>query len=353
MNNEFPFQDINQANDIFNNLTQAIIGINEKGDIDYLNTKAEKIFDFKTLQIVGKNITTLIPDGLRLIQNRSQSTTNKTEYPNIICFQKNGSQFPIHLSIIDISTQSKRQYVFLIREVSIQKQTSNSLQVDFISLMSHELKSPLTSIIGYLDIILEGDTGPINDEQKEFLTIVSQDAIKLDEMITNLSLINKIESGKIILKNKRFDLSQLLLNISNSIAENPNQKKIHFKHVIPSGIFIEGDGQLLHKAINNLISNAFNYTLDGTIELKTVIENQQINISVKDTGIGISEEDQGKLFTKFFRSDNKHVRSFDGAGLGLATVNKIIESHYGKIIAKSNLGKGSVFTIVLPFREQI
>ena len=351
MTGEFPFQHIDQTSAIFKNLDQAIIGFNEKGEIDYFNPAAEKMFIYEADQAVGKNIQVLIPNITQLIPTKSASKNDKTEHPNITCYGKTGHQFSIHLTMIDVSVQSKKQYVCLIQEISKQKETGERQTVDFISMMSHELKTPLTSIIGYLDLLIEGDIEPNSDEHFEFLTIISENAILLDTIISDLSLINKIEREKIVLGKKRFDFSNLLMNMANTATESINEENMIFRHKIAPGIFFDGDEHLLNKAIYNILSNAINYTKEGTVEFKAVVEDQQITISIKDTGIGMSKADQRRLFTKFYRSDHPDVRSISGTGLGLVVANKIIEKYYGKIIAKSKLGEGSIFTIVLPHGE--
>ena len=347
MTSEFPYH-IDQVSTIINSLTQAVIGISEDGEIEYLNTAAGKIFDYKAKQVMGKNINILIPDIFQPVQNGSKPNTVEKSQSNITCHKKDGTQFNIDLTIKDMSTYSKKQYVLLIKDIPIPKKTKDSLQADFISMMSHELKSPLTSIIGYLDIILDGDTGPLNEEQLEFLDIVSQNAVMLDMALSNLSLISNLERGKIVFDKQRFDLSQLLLKISDSFTENFERKKILFKHAITPGIFFEGDEQLFYSAVANLITNAINYTPEGLVELTTAVANGQINISIKDSGVGISKQDLDRLFTKFFRSGDQYIRESIGSGLSLVSTKKIIEKHNGKIIASSKLGEGAVFTIILP-----
>ncbi|MFC1563276.1 PAS domain S-box protein, partial [candidate division KSB1 bacterium] len=222
------------------------------------------------------------------------------------------------------------------------------MKSEFISMVSHELRTPLTSIKGYIDLILAGDTGEINDLQKEFLEIVYENSERLNNLINDLLDVEKIESGHVEMIFKKINLSNLALNAVKTMQGAAEKKGLELKYNIEEDIEYKGDKDRLVQCFVNFISNAIKYTKEGRIDVTFNIENNNAVFSVKDTGIGINAADKKRLFSKFFRSDHEYARDAGGTGLGLSIVKSIVDKHGGKIEVESKLNKGSVFRIVLP-----
>ncbi|MCL6643083.1 MAG: response regulator, partial [Candidatus Bipolaricaulota bacterium] len=201
---------------------------------------------------------------------------------------------------------------------------------------------------GYVDFVLAGDVVPLTPEQKEFLTIASQNTTRLTELINDLLEIERLESGKIEFEFAEFDLAEVLDNVARSLQVNAEQKGLEFLTEIASGLKVRGDRERLAQVFLNLLSNAIKYTPAGTVELRAHQEDDTVVVEVRDTGIGLSERDMQKLFQKFFRSDNPYVRKAGGTGLGLSIAKAIVECHNGTITVTSQLGQGSTFTVRLP-----
>jgi DNA-binding response OmpR family regulator/two-component sensor histidine kinase len=233
------------------------------------------------------------------------------------------------------------------RDITERKELEK-LKSDFISTVSHELRTPLTSIKGYVDLVLAGDVGPLTPEQREFLTIVAQNTTRLTELINDLLEIERLESGRIEFEFAELDLAEVLQNVARSLRVSIEQKGLEFVTEIASGLTVRGDRERLAQVFLNLLSNAMKYTPAGTVELKAYREGDTAVVAVRDTGIGLSESDQQKLFQKFFRSDNPYVRKVGGTGLGLSIAKAIVERHNGTITVTSQLGQGSTFTVRLP-----
>ncbi len=233
------------------------------------------------------------------------------------------------------------------RDITERKELER-MKSDFISTVSHELRTPLTSIKGYVDLVLAEDVGPLTPQQREFLTIVSQNTTRLTELINDLLEIERLESGRIEFEFAELNLEEVLQNTVQSLKVTAEQKGLELRTEIASGLRVRGDRDRLVQVFLNLLSNAIKYTPAGTVELKAYREDDTVVVAVRDTGIGLSESDLQKLFQKFFRSENPYVRKASGTGLGLSITKAIVERHNGTITVTSQLGQGSTFTVRLP-----
>jgi len=245
-------------------------------------------------------------------------------------------------------------YVKSLHDITAEKEIDR-LKSEFVSTVSHELRTPLTSIKGYVDLLLEQEAGDINQTQKEFLGIVKQNNDRLVNLINDLLDISRIESGRVHLKIKSCDLSEILTEVTDTFRTLANQKKQILKIVKPKILAkVAADRDRLSQVIANLVSNAIKYTPTGGSFKVEVSQNGSVaQVAISDTGIGISQEDQANLFTKFFRVDSSLTRDVGGSGLGLSICKTIIELHGGKIWVKSELGKGSSFFFTLPIVQEV
>jgi len=227
------------------------------------------------------------------------------------------------------------------------------MKTEFVSTVSHELRTPLTSIKGYVDLILDGDAGEINDEVREFLRIVQNNSDRLTDLINDLLDISRIETGRVRLALEPVSLGELVEEVLDShrtrIAERPLTIHMDLPPDLPP---VYADAQRLYQILNNLVTNAYKYTPPGgSITITAQIKDHKVQVDVADTGIGISEEDQKRLFSRFFRADHPLVRQAPGTGLGLAISRSLVNLHGGEMWMTSELGKGSVFSFTIPLVE--
>ena len=240
--------------------------------------------------------------------------------------------------------------VLSMRDISKEVEIDR-MKTEFISTVSHELRTPLTSIKGYIDLILEGDTGDINDLQREFLGIVFDNTERLNNLIDDLLDIEKIESGEVRSNITKVSLSDLLGTTLKSMQTSADKKGLKLSSNIPDGAEIYADKDRIVRLFVNLFSNAIKYTKEGEVFIKLTKMKTIHKVVVRDTGIGISKHDQKKIFTRFFRSDDDYAKSAGGTGLGLSIVKAIVEMHGGKIELKSELNKGSEFIVTFPLNH--
>ncbi|MCC7440073.1 MAG: response regulator [Bdellovibrionales bacterium] len=225
----------------------------------------------------------------------------------------------------------------------------DEMKSDFLSTVSHELRTPLTSIGGYVKLLLSGDAGALSSTQTEFLNIVDTNVGRLGHLINDLLDVEKIESGKIQLIREPQDLSEILRECRDSMAILAKQKGLEFRFTVPEQpVFAMGDRVRLIQVFMNLLSNAIKYTRKGYVELSLERRDFAVMIRVRDSGEGLSPEDQEQLFQKFYRSRRALESAESGTGLGLVIVKGLVEAHGGTVAVESGLGEGTVFTVSLP-----
>ncbi len=221
------------------------------------------------------------------------------------------------------------------------------MRSQFLGNVSHELRTPIFSIQGYLETLLNGaiDDPKVN---KHFLQKANQNTVNLSNLLNDLIDISMIESGEMRMSYRYFDINIFIKSIISEfvpMAEEKNIKLIF--NLVKEGLQVFGDKDKIRQVFVNLLQNAIKYTDEGSIEILLVEEKKFLNISVKDTGIGIPEEDLNRIFERFYRVDKARSRAVGGTGLGLAIVKHIIEAHNSKIIVQSKQGEGSTFSFKL------
>lgn len=246
--------------------------------------------------------------------------------------------------------------------VSILRDVTKEVEVDrmkseFVSTVSHELRTPMTSIIGYVELMFMGATGTLTEKQNRYLGIIRNNANRMTMLVNDLLDISRIESGKTRLELSSLDLTQII----NQVVEvhlrgriEHDEKPINASVEIPSPMpLVTADQARVTQILTNLVDNAFNYTpAEGTIRVSASVNGRFLNVSVSDTGVGIKEENQERIFERFFRSDSEIIQGVPGTGLGLAIVRSLVEMHGGEIEVDSTLGRGSTFTFGLPLATE-
>jgi signal transduction histidine kinase len=224
------------------------------------------------------------------------------------------------------------------------------LKSEFVTLVAHELRSPLTSITGYAELLLERPGGTSAEAQREALGVVQRNADRLLQLIDDLLDIARIEAGKVELRRTRLDLADLMAEVAKALRPQIEAKEqrlsLDLAETLPA---VSGDADRVTQILTNLLSNAHKYTPPaGTISLSARREEGRVRINVQDTGIGLSSDDQARLFTKFFRAQHRATAGVGGTGLGLAISRAPVELHGGEITVTSMLGQGTTFSFTLP-----
>ncbi|MFH0773291.1 MAG: ATP-binding protein [bacterium] len=238
-----------------------------------------------------------------------------------------------------------------IKKANIRLKELDKLKDDFVSIASHELRTPMTAIKSYLWMALN-KVNELDPKIKEYLGIASISTDRLIKLVANMLTISRIESKRLQLVMKQFILQDLIQHVSDELSIKAKEQHIHLDIQVPKkNIIVTGDSDKLHEVIQNLVGNALKFTPShGSIIVSARVVGKQVEVSISDTGPGISKEDQSKLFRKFglMGSSYSKTANASGTGLGLYITKQILALHKGHISVESKLGKGSTFRFTLP-----
>ncbi|MBI3753421.1 MAG: hypothetical protein HY266_05150 [Deltaproteobacteria bacterium] len=241
-----------------------------------------------------------------------------------------------------------------VAERTAQLEAANRAKSDFLANMSHELRTPLNSIIGFSEVITNGMAGPVNGEQKEYVNDVLSSARHLLYLINDILDLSKVEAGKMALEPGRFNLKELIDGSLLMFREKTLKHNLELRTEVDAAITeITADERKIKQILVNLISNALKFTPDGgkvTVYAREIKNNGEsfTKISVADTGIGITKEDQKRIFRPFEQLAPSLTRNHQGTGLGLALCKRFVEFHGGKIWVESEKGEGARFIFTIP-----
>ncbi|KAA3643506.1 MAG: PAS domain S-box protein [Chloroflexi bacterium] len=250
--------------------------------------------------------------------------------------------------------------VWYFRDITGRKEAEDSiiqgdrLKSEFLANMSHELRTPLNSIIGYTDVLLMGLDGELEEEKRLDVLAIQQNSGELLRIINDILDLAKIEAGRMIFELSEIDVKSLLQDVQKSnaglLVNKPVEVQIEVEEDLPA---ITADEGRLTQVMNNLVSNAVKFTEEGTVTLKAARTDGYVQVSVEDTGVGISEKDLQVIFEQFRQADGSIARPEEGTGLGLAITRSLVDLHGGIIDVQSELGKGSTFSVKLPVEARI
>ncbi len=328
---------VNDFDTIFNNIADGVILLDKQGHIALINTAAANAFGATSESVFGRPVAQAIPHpDLQSMLGRSAEDGLKYHEINF----DDGRVFNAHYAIIpNVGSAITLQDITYLKEL-------DHLKSDFVHTVSHDLRSPLTSVLGYAELI--GRTGPLNEHQREFMGRLQASIQNITSLVNDLLDLGRLEAG--------FDTRREIVQLENiigytvdllggQISARSLNVKFHAKPNLPS---LKANPLRLRQMLDNLIGNAIKYSRQGgevTIELSA--EDGQVILQVSDNGPGISQADQPHIFEKFFRGENV-PDGVAGSGLGLAIVKSIVDSHQGRIWVESTLGQGSSFFVVLP-----
>ena len=310
-------------------------------------------------------------DGLTLLQKLQESEGNLStvivsaygDMANIRTAMNRGAfDFLVKpIDFLDFETTIAKtiRHVEVLREA--QRRQAENLQLElasqhksqFLANMSHELRTPLNAILGYTELILDSIYGEMPQKARDVLDRVQRNGRHLLGLINDVLDLSKIEAGQLSLSLADYSLKDVVHGVYSAVEPLALEKKIALKVEVPSDLPPgRGDERRLTQVLLNLVGNAIKFTDNGEVVIRATATNGSFNLSVRDTGPGISEADQAKLFQEFQQADNSITRKKGGTGLGLAISKRIIEMHGGRIWVESREGQGSTFSFTLPATVQ-
>ena len=338
---------------IVTSLRDAIVVSGADGTILHVNEGAEELFGLQRNQMMGKPVADLTNDPILNSIFRTQEQSNYFNQP-FIEFISNGKTTYLHPRISPILSRygEREGTVFILQDVSEFKEL-DKMKSDFMATVSHEFRTPVTSMTMGADILRQRLLGPLTKAQEDLLESFKQDCDRLTKLVRDLLQLSKLESGKAAQREEHIQIKKLILSAVNQLQIQFNERGINLIVTVPETLpTILGDEQQLSWVIVNLLNNALQYTSQGgKVELSACAKEDTLRLMVKDTGKGIPREYFDKIFDKFVQVKHPNDPTPGSVGLGLSIVKDIVEMYGGKIWVESEVNKGSTFTVELPLSQ--
>ncbi len=344
-----------------------LVVVGADGEIRLVNAATKQLFGYEPEELIGQPIEILVPERLRpghevrrreFVQNPHARTVGRDR--QLCGRRKNGSEFLIEVGLNPVTVSGQLAVLASVFDVTARRQAQQALldakqaaeaanraKSDFLANMSHEIRTPMNAIIGMTDLVL--DTC-LDGTQRDYLTIVSESAESLLSIINQILDFSKIEAGKLELESVDFDLREELGDTFKALGLRAHAKKLELVWHVDSNVpaWLCGDPVRLRQMLINLVGNAIKFTESGEVLIDVRREDQQhsailLHFSVRDTGVGIPAEKQGRIFSAFEQADSSTTRQFGGTGLGLAITSRIAEAMGGQVWVDSQVGCGSTF----------
>lgn len=340
-----------QLSTILSNMVSGVMLINQEGSILMINSAMEKFLGQHNQHIVGHDYRDFedslgLRDGITKVFEENEKIQKE-----VVAGQVSQKVFDAHFGPYYGNGWKQRGVIIVLHDITDIKRLEN-MRSDFVANVSHELKTPVTSLKGFSETLLSGE---VTDEETErsFLKIIHDESERIDRLIRDLLHLSHIENKVTPLNIEEVALVRLVHGITHTLSKMISDKDLEI--LLPSPgeeVLIEGDKDRLNQILTNLIANAITYTGEGgKIDISIGKTPSDVRISVSDTGIGIPEENIPRVFERFYRVDKARSRNSGGTGLGLAIVKHLVESHRGKIELTSAEGEGTTFTVILPFSQ--
>ncbi len=354
-------EDEGEYKSIFYAIPDLIFQLTRDGIVlDFKPAKGEEL-QFPADKILGKNVRDVLPEELSQQAMYYMKEAFKTGNIQSFEYKLPVQSGDIHIYKARVITSGKNRAIVIARDITEQKKVEKTLkeQIEklkrlelekskFISLAAHELKTPMTSIISFSELLQKKKIAGNKKSRNRFLKTIDKEIKRLDRLLTIMLDLLKFEMGIYIFTLENFSLLEFMKEIKKRMQPLARKKKLKLIFDIPN-LTITTDKESLSMVVSNLITNAINFTNKGKIAVKAKKDGQFLYFSVADTGIGIDKEYHDKIFERFFQIDPPSTRKIGGVGLGLSLCKTIVESIEGEIQVESKgLGKGSTFAFKIP-----
>jgi PAS domain S-box-containing protein len=328
----------------------AIFGTTLDGLIQNWNHGAERLYGYSRHEVLGKHVSLVHAehqkdaDLLRRIAAGEQVSRLET-----INLTKDGRRIDVEMTISPILDRTGEIVgaSTIARDITDER-ILDRMKSEFVATVSHELRTPLSAIKGFLELVVDGEAGPINETQREFLEIAVRNSDRLGSLINDLLDMSRIESDRLEMRSDPVDLAVVLADVGATFRHEAYTKGLVFREGVPALPLVRGDKARLIQVFCNLVSNAIKFTPKGEIGIRAESVRDGVEVIVHDSGIGLTPQERAQLFTKFFRGSNPVVTESRGTGLGLVIAKAILQAHNATIDVESRPGEGTLFRVVLP-----
>jgi two-component system, NtrC family, sensor histidine kinase KinB len=351
MNIEKILSEKRKSEAIVESISDALMVTDRQMRILHLNSVMAELLDVPEAGAVGLPVGTVVRDERLMSFLRSSGTAGQEPVPPILQFDRQGRMHYFRLKLSRIFDGEGEFYgvVTLLQDVTQFKELDR-MKSDFIATLSHEFRTPVTSITMSVDLLGQGILGTLNPKQRELVDSAKEDCERLTKLARELLQLSKLESGRMQLRSEDLNIRAVADFSLRPLLRQFQEKNIHLLNDVPPGLPpITADEQQVSWIITNLVTNALKYTdPGGTVRLTAREEGETLLVVVADTGQGIAEEHLEKIFDKFVQVKHRADSTPGSVGLGLAIAKEIVEAYGGRIWVESRVGKGSTFSFTLP-----
>ena len=351
---------------VINAIDDGVLAISKDGNIELINPSAQQIIGWDQGDALGlnwKSVLKLVTSDGKDVEDLenpiAQSLSKNQPTHNDKLFLLTSSEKRILVSIVSSPVGTEGEGVIVVFRDITKEKAEEREQAEFISTASHEMRTPVASIEGYLGLALNPATAHIDEKARDFITKAHESAQHLGRLFQDLLDISKVEDGRMKNNPKIINVNEFLKNIFDGLATKANEKQLNYifmPDIIDEGkekslqpiFYANIDPDHFREVVSNLIENAIKYTPSGEVVVNVTGDDKQISISVKDSGIGIPAEDIPHLFQKFYRVDNSDTREIGGTGLGLYLSRRLAEAMSGNLRVESKYKEGSTFYLEIP-----
>ncbi|HEV2576287.1 MAG TPA: PAS domain S-box protein [Acidobacteriaceae bacterium] len=354
----------------------GIVQVDGAGMIIVSNRAAERLFGYSHDELIGRSVDVLVPDAYRArhAEYRANFVKANVARPmgiglDLRARRKDGSEFPVEVSLSPVTSEAGVRVTAVIRDVTERRRVEeqvrslqesymaelkdrqreaerlNHLKNEFLASVSHELRTPLHTILGFTDLLGEELEGTLNETQRAFVRHIHRDSEHLLGLINDVLDLSRIESGGLRLHTESLSVREAILEAVSGIKPHADAKPVEVRADDPGDLRVIADSVRLRQILYNLLSNAVKFTaVGGSVTVGAEGNGTAVRVTVTDTGIGMSQEEQAQIFDRFYQVSSKT----GGTGLGLAICKQLVEIQGGSISVESTLGAGSKFHFELP-----
>ncbi len=351
---------------VINAIDDGVLAISKDGNIELINPSAQQIIGWDQGDALGlnwKSVLKLVTSDGKDVEDLenpiAQSLSKNQPTHNDKLFLLTSSEKRILVSIVSSPVGTDGEGIIVVFRDITKEKAEEREQAEFISTASHEMRTPVASIEGYLGLALNPATAHIDEKARDFITKAHESAQHLGRLFQDLLDISKVEDGRMKNNPKIINVNEFLKNIFDGLATKADEKQLNYifmPDIIDEGkekslqpiFYANIDPDHFREVVSNLIENAIKYTPSGEVVVNITGDDKQISVSVKDSGIGIPAEDIPHLFQKFYRVDNSDTREIGGTGLGLYLSRRLAEAMSGNLRVESKYKEGSTFYLEIP-----
>ena len=356
----------NKSDVVINAIDDGVLAISKDGNIELINPSAQQIIGWDQGDALGlnwKSVLKLVTSDGKDVEDLEnpivQSLSKNQPTHNDKLFLLTSSEKRILVSIVSSPVGTDGEGIIVVFRDITKEKAEEREQAEFISTASHEMRTPVASIEGYLGLALNPATAHIDEKARDFITKAHESAQHLGRLFQDLLDISKVEDGRMKNNPKIINVNEFLKDIFDGLATKASEKQLNYifmPDIIDEGkekslqpiFYANIDPDHFREVVSNLIENAIKYTPSGEVVVNVTGDDKQISISVKDSGIGIPAEDIPHLFQKFYRVDNSDTREIGGTGLGLYLSRRLAEAMSGNLRVESKYKEGSTFYLEIP-----